>query len=186
MLIKRQKGLRTEYYNVKNIKEMGISRSQMGLEDYHVIDVYWIYVTTDDRTPYVARYLEEQDAVNELERFKAAVSNKDKEFEFTRCDKLEKRIAEAKKTAVEMQKQRQEEKQKERNERIIEIKREIETRNRLKAIICYALTFLIYGIVINTGVKYIKSPLALVTAGILAGVVGAAMISYAKGGKENE
>lgn len=183
MLIKRQKGLRTEYYNVKDIKEMGISKSQMGLEDYHIIDFYWVYVTTDGRTPYVARYLEEQDAVNELERFKAAVLNKDKEFEFARCDKLEKRIVETKKTAIKMQKQRQEEKQKEREMHIAEIKREIETENELKAIGCYISTFLIYGIAINAGVKYIKSPLALVTVGILAGVVGAALIMHAKGGK---
>lgn len=186
MLIRVQKELENAYYNAKNIKKMEVSEGEMGLQDYHIIRIYWIKVEIDDSTKYMARYLEEQDAVNELERFKAAVSNKDKEFEFTRCDKLEKRIAEAKKTAVAMQKQRQEEKQKERNERIIEIKREIKARNRLKARICYALTFLIYGIAINAGVKYIKSPLALVTAGILAGVVGAAMISYAKGGKENE
>lgn len=184
MLIKRQEGLRTEYYNVKNIKEMGISKSQMGLEDHHTIDFYWVYVTTDGRTPYVARYLEEQDAVNELERFKAAVFNKDKEFEFTRCDKLEKRIVEAKETAIKMQKQRQKEKQEEMKKRIAEIESEIEAENNLKTIGCYILTFLIYGIAINAGVKYIKSPLALVTAGILAGVVGAALIMYAKGGKE--
>ena len=184
MKIKRQEGLRTEYYNVKNIKEMGISISQIGLEDHHTIKVYWIYVTTDDRTPYVARYLEEQDAVNELERFKAAVFNKDKEFEFARCDKLEKRIIEAKKTAVEMQKQRQEEKQKERERRIADIKYEIEAKNKRNSMLRYITTFMIYGIAINAGVRYIKSPLALVTAEIVVGVVGAALIAYSKGGKE--
>lgn len=190
MLIKRQKGLRTKYYNAKDIKEMGISKSQMGLQDYHIIRIYWIQVEIGDSTKYMARYLEEQDAVNELERFKAAVLNKDEKFEFARCDKLEKRIAEAEKTAVEIQRQRQEEKQKEKQKeremRIADIEHEIKTKNKRNSMLRYITTFLIYGIAINAGVKYIKSPLALVTAEIVAGVVGAALIMHAKGGKENE
>lgn len=61
-----------------------------------------------------------------------------------------------------------------------EVKEQVEFDRALTKFFCYAATFLTYGAVIHLGVKYIKAPLPLAVTGILAGVIGAALVSYAK------
>ena len=86
-----------------------------------------------------------------------------------------------KKLEFEKFKQEYEQRHKELFEEVKEqVKEQVETDRALTKFFCYAATFLTYGAVIHLGVKYIKAPLPLAVTGILAGVIGAALVSYAK------
>lgn len=180
MLIKLQE--EKGYLNIKakDIKKMTITGDTV----FGRIGIKRILIYTDSRIEYVARYQKKQDAEAELERFKSAWMNDDAEFEFAADDELVKKIEEAKallmiEKKLEFEKFKQEYEQRHK-EQFEEVKEQVEFDRALTKFFCYAATFLTYGAVIHLGVKYIKAPLPLAVTGILAGVIGAALVSYAK------
>lgn len=188
MLIKTQKGRENAYYNIKDIQKMKvITERHMARRDFDGILAYTIMIEADSKIGYVASYQSKQDAEAELERFKNAWMNGDAEFEFAADDKLHEEInyihmrrqKELEQEIEKFEKLKQEREQK-RMERLEELKEQAEFDKGLTKFFCYAAAFLTYGAVIHLGVKYIKAPLPLAVAGILAGVIGAALVSYAK------
>ena len=185
MLIKLQKGHGGAYYNIKDVQKMKvITERHMGRSNFDGVLTYTIMINADSHTEYVASYQSKQDAEAELERFKSAWMNGDAEFEFAADDELVKKIEEAKallmiERKLEFEKFKQEYEQRHK-EQFEEVKEQVEFDRALTKFFCYAATFLTYGAVIHLGVKYIKAPLPLAVTGILAGVIGAALVSYAK------
>lgn len=185
MLIKLQKGRGGAYYNIKDVQKMKvITERHMERSNFDGVLTYTIMINADSHTEYVASYQSKQDAEAELERFKSAWMNGDTEFEFAADDELVKKIEEAKallmiEKKLEFEKFKQEYEQKHK-ELFEQVKEQVETDRALTKFFCYAATFLTYGAVIHLGVKYIKAPLPLAVTGILAGVIGAALVSYAK------
>ena len=185
MLIKLQKGRGGAYYNIKDVQKMKvITERHMERSNFDGVLTYTIMINADSHTEYVASYQSKQDAEAELERFKSAWMNGDAEFEFAADDELVKKIEEAKvllmmEKKLEFEKFKQEHEQR-HNERLEAVKEQVEFDRALTKFFCYAATFLTYGAVIHLGVKYIKAPLPLAVTGILAGVIGAALVSYAK------
>ena len=185
MLIKLQKGRGGAYYNIKDVKKMKvITERHMERSNFDGVLTYTIMINADSHTEYVASYQSKQDAEAELERFKSAWMNGDAEFEFAADDELVKKIEEAKallmmEKKLEFEKFKQEYEQRHK-ELFEEVKEQAEFDRGLTKFFCYAATFLTYGAVIHLGVKYIKAPLPLAVTGILAGVIGAALVSYAK------
>ena len=185
MLIKTQKGRENAYYNIKDIQKMKvITERHMARRDFDGILAYTIMIEADSKIGYVASYQSRQDAKAELERFKNAWMNGDEEFEFAADDELVKKIDEAKtllmiEKKLEFEKFKQEHEQRHK-ELLEEVKEQAEFDRGLTKFFCYAAVFLTYGAVIHLGVKYIKAPLPLAVTGILAGVIGAALVSYAK------
>lgn len=183
MLIKLQE--KKGYLNIKNIKRMTIAEenilscSRVGFEG---ILVYSIIIYTGSNTEYVARYQEKQDAEAELERFKDAWTAGDTEFEFAADDELTKRINDCKKQLkeelhkelIKEQKER-EQKYKEQYEQLTE---QIEAENALTKFFCYIGALLIFCLATYAGSRCIESPQLLVTAGIIAGAIGEALISH--------
>lgn len=180
MLIKLQE--EKGYLNIKakDIKKMTITGDTV----FGRIGIKRILIYTDSRIEYVARYQKKQDAEAELERFKDALTAGDEEFEFTTDDELVKKIDKAKDQFIEEKTQEIEEfkqKHEQRHKELFEeVEEQVEFDRALTKFFCYAATFLTYGAVIHLGVKYIKAPLPLAVTGILAGVIGAALVSYAK------
>lgn len=185
MLIKLQKGRGGAYYNIKDVQKMKvITERHMERSNFDGVLTYTIMINADSHTEYVASYQSKQDAEAELERFKSAWMNGDTEFEFAADDELVKKIEEAKallmiEKKLEFEKFKQEYEQRHK-ELLEEVKKQAEFDRALTKFFCYAATFLTYGAVIHLGVKYIKAPLPLAVTGILAGVIGAALVSYAK------
>lgn len=185
MLIKLQKGRGGAYYNIKDVQKMKvITERHMERSNFDGVLTYTIMINADSHTEYVASYQSKQDAEAELERFKSAWMNGDAEFEFAADDELVKKIEEAKallmiEKKLEFEKFKQEYEQRHK-ELLEEVKKQAEFDRALTKFFCYAATFLTYGAVIHLGVKYIKAPLPLAVTGILAGVIGAALVSYAK------
>ena len=186
MLIKTQKRDNNTYYNISVEQEMKVMMAErrMGWSGSDEILVYTITIKTDSSSENVASYQSRQDAEAELERFKNAWMNGDEEFEFAADDELRKKLND-----IEMRRKKELEQEIERfkqereqrcSERLEELKEQAEFDRGLTKFFCYAATFLTYGAVIHLGVKYIKAPLPLAVTGILAGVIGAALVSYAK------
>ena len=182
MLIKLQEG----YLNIKKIKRMTIAEenilccSRIGFEG---ILVYSIIIYTGSSTEYVARYQEKQDAEAELERFKRAWTAGDTEFEFAADDELTKRINDCKKQLEEelhkeliKERKEREQKYKEQYEQLTE---QIEADNALTKFFCYIGALLIFCLTTYAGSRCIESPQLLVSAGIIAGAIGGALISHA-------
>lgn len=185
MLIKLQENM--GYLNIKpkDIKRMIIEKDRaFGLE-FESILIY-----TNSRTEYVARYQERQDAEAELERFKSALEAGDEEFEFTTDEELVKKIDEAEnqfvtETIQKMDgfKQEFEQKYKEQYEQLTE---QVEADNALTKFFCYIGACLIFCLTTYAGSRCIESPQLLVSAGIIAGAIGEALISHAmKCGKDD-
>lgn len=185
MLIKLQKGRGGAYYNIKDVQKMEvITERHMERSNFDGVLTYTIMINADSHTEYVASYQSKQDAEAELERFKSAWMNGDAEFEFAADDELRKKLNDInmrrkKELEQEIERFKQEREQK-RREMFEEVKEQVEFDRALTKFFCYAATFLTYGAVIHLGVKYIKAPLPLAVTGILAGVIGAALVSYAK------
>lgn len=197
MLIKTQKRDNNTYYNISVEQEMKVMMAErrMGWSDSDEILVYTITIKTDSSSENVASYQSRQDAEAELERFKNAWMNGDEEFEFAADDELRKKLndiemrrkkeleqeVERRKKELEQEIERFKQEREQRcSERLEELKEQAEFDRGLTKFFCYAATFLTYGAVIHLGVKYIKAPLPLAVTGILAGVIGAALVSYAK------
>lgn len=189
MLIKLQE--KKGYLNIKpkDIKRMIIERDRaFGIEFEHIL------IYTNSSTEYVARYQERQDAEDELERFKSALAAGDEKFEFTTDEELIKKIDEAENQFVEeiIQKidgfkQECEQKQKELYEQLEEqVKEQAEADNALTKFCCYIGALLIFCLTTYAGSRFIESPQLLVSAGIIAGAIGWALISHAmKCGKDD-
>ena len=178
MLIKLQE--KKGYLNIKpkDIKRMIIEKDRaFGLEFEHIL------IYTNSSTEYVARYQERQDAEAELERFKSALEAGDEEFEFTTDDELVKKIDEAEKLFIREERQEFEQKHKELYE---QVKEQVETDNALTRFFCYIGALLIFCLTTYAGSRCIESPQLLVSAGIIAGAIGGALISHAmKCGKDD-
>ena len=153
-----------------------------------------ILIYTDSSVEYVARYQGRQDAEAELERFKSALEAGDEKFEFTTDEGLIKKIDEAENQFVEETiqkidgfKQECEQKQKELYEQVEEqMKEQIETDRAFTKFCCYIGAFLIFCLTTYAGSRCIESPQLLVSAGIIAGAIGEALISHAmKCGKDD-
>lgn len=188
MLIKTQERYNGAYCNIKDMQEMKvITERRMERSNFDGILVYTIMINADSKVGFVASYQSRQDAEAELERFKNAWMNGDAEFEFAADDELHKKIND-----IKMRRQKEleqeikkferlkQEREQKRMEMLEEVKEQAEFDRGLTKFFCYAATFLTYGAVIHLGVKYIKAPLPLAVTGILAGVIGAALVSYAK------
>lgn len=185
MLIKLQE--KKGYLNIKpkDIKRMIITEDRAFGLGFKSILIY-----TDSSVEYVARYQKRQDAEAELERFKDALAAGDEEFEFTTDDELVKKIDEAserfrreEKQKFEEFKQEQEQKHQELYEQVEE---QIEADRALTKFFCYIGAFLIFCLTTYAGSRCIESPQLLVSAGIIAGAIGEALISHAmKCGKED-
>lgn len=186
MLIKTQKRDNNTYYNISVEQEMKVimTERRIGWSDFDEILVYTITIKTDSNSEDVASYQSRQDTEAELERFKSAWMNCDAEFEFAADDELRKKLSDIKmrrKKELEQEIERfKQEREQKRREMFEEVKEQVEFDRALTKFFCYAATFLTYGAVIHLGVKYIKAPLPLAVTGILAGVIGAALVSYAK------
>lgn len=170
MLIKLQE--KKGYLNIKpkDIKRMIIEKDRaFGLEFEHIL------IYTNSSTEYVARYQERQDAEAELERFKSSLAAGDEKFEFTTDEELIKKI--------DGFKQECEQKQKELYEQLEE---QVEADNALTKFFCYIGALLIFCLTTYAGSRCIESPQLLVSAGIIAGAIGGALISHAmKCGKDD-
>lgn len=189
MLIKLQE--KKGYLNIKpkDIKRMIIEKDRaFGLEFEHIL------IYTNSSTEYVARYQERQDAEDELERFKSALAAGDEEFEFTTDEELVKKIDEAENQSVteiiqkiDGFKQECEQKQKELYEQLEEqMKEQIETDSAFTKFFCYIGALIIFCLTTYVGSRCIESPQLLVSAGIIAGTIGVALISHAmKCGKDD-
>lgn len=185
MLIKLQEG----YLNIKKIKRMTIAEenilccSRVGFEG---ILVYSIIIYTGSSTEYVARYQEKQDAEAELERFKRALTAGDTEFEFAADDELTKRINDCKKQLKEELHKELIKEREEREQKYKEQYEQVETDNALIKFFCYIGALLIFCLTTYAGSRCIESPQLLVSAGIIAGAIGEALISHAmRCGKED-
>lgn len=178
MLIKLQE--KKGYLNIKpkDIKRMIITKDRaFGLE----FDRILIY--TGSSTEYVARYQKRQDAEAELERFKNALTAGDEEFAFTTDDELVKKIDEAHEQFIKWEKQEYEQKHQELYE---QVKEQVETDNALTKFFCYIGALLMFCLTTYAGSRCIESPQLLVSAGIIAGAIGGALISHAmKCGKDD-
>lgn len=178
MLIKLQE--KKGYLNIKpkDIKRMIITEDRafgLGFES--------ILIYTNSSTEYVARYQKKQDAETELERFKSALAAGDEEFEFTTDDELVKKIDEVREQFVREERQEFEQKHKELYE---QAKEQVEADNALTKFFCYIGALLIFCLTTYAGSRCIESPQLLVSAGIIAGAIGEALISHAmKCGKED-
>lgn len=188
MLIKTQEKYNGAYCNIKDMQEMKvITERRMKRSNFDGILAYTIMINADSNVGFVASYQSRQDAEDELERFKNAWMNGDTEFEFAEDDELVKKIDDIKEQRAKeleqeiekFEKLKQEREQK-RREMLEEAKEQAEFDRALTKFFCYVAAFLTYGAVIHFGVKYIKAPLPLAVAGILAGVIGTALVSYAK------
>lgn len=185
MLIKLQE--KKGYLNIKpkDIKRMIITKDRaFGLE----FDRILIY--TGSSTEYVARYQKRQDAEGELERFKNALTAGDEEFAFTTDDELVKKIDEAENQFMEETIQKLEgfkqEYEQKRKELYEQVKEQVETDNALTKFFCYIGALLIFCLTTYVGSRCIESPQLLVSAGIIAGAIGGALISHAmKCGKDD-
>ena len=185
MLIKLQE--KKGYLNIKpkDIKRMIITENRAFGLGFKSILIY-----TGSNTEYVARYQEKQDAEAELERFKDALAAGDEEFEFTTDDELVKKIDEVEerfkreeKQKIEEFKQEQEQKHKELYE---QVKEQVETDRAFTKSFCYIGALLIFCLTTYAGSRCIESPQLLVSAGIIAGAIGEALISHAmRCGKED-
>lgn len=178
MLIKLQEN--RGYLNIKpnDIKRMIITEGRAFGLGFERILIY-----TNSSTEYVARYQNKRDAEAELERFKDALAAGDEEFEFTTDDELVKKIDEAEKLFIKEEKQEFEQKHHEMYE---QVKEQIEADNALTKFFCYIGAFLIFCLTTYAGSRCIESPQLLVSAGIIAGAIGEALISHAmKCGKED-
>lgn len=185
MLIKLQE--KKGYLNIKpkDIKRMIIEKDRaFGLEFEHIL------IYTNSSTEYVARYKERQDAEAELERLKDALEAGDETFEFTTDEELAKKIDEAEnqfvtETIQKMDGFKQEFEQK-HNELYEQVKEQAEADNALTRFFCYIGALLIFFLTTYAGSRCIESPQLLVSAGIIAGAIGGAMISHAvKCGKDD-
>lgn len=178
MLIKLQDN--RGYLNIepKDIKRMIITKDRaFGLEFERIL------IYTSSSTEYVARYQKGQDAEAELERFKNALAAGDEEFEFTTDDELVKKINEAEEQFIKWERQEFEQKHQELYE---QVKEQVETDNALTKFFCYIGAFLIFCLTTYAGSRCIESPQLLVSAGIIAGAIGEALISHAmKCGKDD-
>lgn len=185
MLIKLQE--KKGYLNIKpkDIKRMIIEKGRVfGVEFEHIL------IYTNSSTEYVARYQKRQDAEDELERFKSALAAGDEKFEFTTDEELVKKIDEAENQFVEETiqkidgfKQECEQKQKELYEQLEE---QVDADNALTRFFCYIGALLIFCLTTYAGSRCIESPQLLVSAGIIAGAIGGALISHAmKCGKDD-
>lgn len=151
MLIKTQEKYNGAYCNIKDMQEMKvITERRMKRSNFDGILAYTIMINADSNVGFVASYQSRQDAEDELEQ------------EIEKFEKLK------------------QEREQKRREMLEEAKEQAEFDRALTKFFCYAATFLTYGAVIHFGVKYIKAPLPLAVTGILAGVIGAALVSYAK------
>lgn len=191
MLIKLQE--KKEYLNIKKIKRMTIAEenilccSRIGFEG---ILVYSIIIYTGSSTEYVARYQEKQDAEAELERFKRAWTAGDTEFEFAADDEFTKRINDCKKQLEEELHKELIKEQKEREQKYKEqyeqLTGQIEIDRAFTKFFCYIGALLIFCLTTYAGSRCIESPQLLVSAGIIAGAIGGALISHAmKCGKDD-
>lgn len=197
MLIKTQERDNNTYYNISVEQEMKVILTErlMGWSDFDEVLVYTITIKTDSNSEDVASYQSSQDAKAELERFKNAWMNGDEEFEFAADDELRRKLndikmrrkkeleqeIERRKKELEQEIERFKQEHEQRHKELFEeVKEQVEFDRALTKFFCYAATFLTYGAVIHLGVKYIKAPLPLAVTGILAGVIGAALVSYAK------
>lgn len=178
MLIKLQE--KKGYLNIKpkDIKRMIITEDRAFGLGFKRILIY-----TDSSVEYVARYQKKQDAEAELERFKDALAAGDEEFEFTTDDELAKKIDEAHEQFMRERKQEFEQSHKELYEQVEE---QIETDRAFTKFFCYIGALLIFCLTTYAGSRCIESPQLLVSAGIIAGAIGEALISHAmKCGKDD-
>lgn len=178
MLIKLQE--KKGYLNIKSkdIKRMIITKDRaFGLEFERIL------IYTSSSVEYVARYQEKKDAESELERFKDALTAGDEAFEFTTDDELVKKIDEAHEQFIREKKQEFEQKHQELYE---QVKEQVEADNALTKFFCYIGALLIFCLTTYVGSRCIESPQLLVSAGIIAGAIGEALISHAmKYGKDD-
>lgn len=178
MLIKLQE--KKGYLNIKpkDIKRMIITKDRaFGLEFERIL------IYTDSSTEYVARYQNKQDAESELEGFKNALAAGDEEFEFTTDEELVKKIDEAHEQFIKWEKQEYEQKH---QELYGQVKEQVEADNALTKFFCYIGALLIFCLTTYAGSRCIESPQLLVSAGIIAGEIGGALISHAmKCGKDD-
>lgn len=185
MLIKLQE--KKGYLNIKpkDIKRMIITKDRaFGLEFERIL------IYTSSSTEYVARYQKGQDAEAELEKFKSALAAGDEKFEFTTDEELVKKIDEAENQFVEETIQKMdvfkkefEQKHKELYEQLEE---QVDADNALTKFFCYIGALLIFCLTTYAGSRCIESPQLLVSAGIIAGAIGWALISHAmKCGKDD-
>lgn len=171
MLIKLQEN--RGYLNIKpkDIKRMIITEGRAFGLGFKRILIY-----TDSSVEYVARYQEKQDAEAELEKFKDALTAGDEEFEFTTDEELVKKIDEAEKLFIKEEKREFEQKHQELYE---QVKEQIETDRAFTKFFCYIGALLIFCLTTYVGSRCIESPQLLVSAGIIAGAIGGALISHA-------
>lgn len=187
MLIKLQEG--KGYLNIKDVKKITIKEKTIAI-GFNYIPVYAIIIDTDSDTEYAARYQERQDAEAELERFKDAWTAGDAEFEFTTDEELVKKIDEASERFRREEKQKFEEfkqEQEQKHQELYEqVKEQVETDRAFIKFFCYIGALLIFCLTTYAGSRCIESPQLLVSAGIIAGAIGEALISHAmKCGKED-
>lgn len=185
MLIKLQEN--RGYLNIKpkDIRRMIITEGRaFGCIEERIL------IYTNSSTECVARYQERQDAEAELERFRDALAAGDEEFEFTTDEELVKKIDEAEnqfvsETIQKIDDFRQECEQK-RKELYEQVEEQIEADNALTKFFCYIGALLIFCLTTYAGSRCIESPQLLVSAGIIAGAIGEALISHAmKCGKDD-
>ena len=178
MLIKLQE--KKGYLNIKpkDIKRMIITEGRAFGLGFKMVLIY-----TDSSVEYVARYQKGQDAESELEKFKDALTAGDEKFEFTTDDELVKKIDEAEKLFIREEKQEFEQKHQELYEHV---KEQVEADNALTRFFCYIGALIIFCLTTYAGSRCIESPRLLVSAGIIAGAIGGALISHAmKCGKDD-
>lgn len=185
MLIKLQ-----ETRGYLNIKPNGIKMMIITEGKAFGVGVERILIYTNSSTEYVARYQNKQDAEAELERFKDALAAGDEEFEFTTDDELVKKIDEVEERFRREEKQKFEEFKQEQEQKHQEMyeqaKEQVEADNALTQFFCYIGALLIFCLTTYAGSRCIESPQLLVSAGIIAGAIGGALISHAmKCGKDD-
>ena len=175
MLIKLQENM--GYLNIKpkDIKRMIITKDRaFGLEFERIL------IYTSSSTEYVARYQKGQDAEAELERFKSALEAGDKEFEFTTDDELVKKVDEAGELFVRETIEKREREYEQKHQELYEqVNEQIEIDRAFTKFFCYIGALLIFCLTTYAGSRCIESPLLLVSAGIIAGAIGEALISHA-------
>lgn len=177
MLIKR--GYDETYYNLENIQEMRIEEGNMELLNCYIVPAYYVTIKSDGHVYPLARFLERQDAEDELSEFVESWSN-DEDFVFSEDDKLSEKEEELKKEHERDARQELQEMQERLRKRRREIENMERTERKIKKIFCCILIFVIYGVVIHIGAGLIKNPVILAAVSIVVGAIGAAIAGVAK------
>ena len=179
MLIKSQIGYNTTYYNLENIQEMRIEEGNMELINFNIVPAYYVTIKSDGHVYPMARFLERQDAEDELSEFVESWSN-DEDFVFSEDDKLSERTEELKKEYEKDARQELQDMQERMRKNVKKIEDMRRTERKIKKIFCCILIFVIYGVVIHIGTGLIKNPVMLAAVSIVTGAIGAAIAGATK------